>query len=213
MPSRNPLLRVLGKPGEVEAKLSRLERSLGELREDVDTAVRSFVAKNQSLRELLHLPGDASAGEPGAAPALVDIARSEGGSPDAASEENPTFDLESTYVCLASMGGAETIELTADFWATIGEREDLDEGRLAAVYSCDADWRHWERHPHGEELLVLLSGRVTMIYEVAGEDRSVTLEPERAWLVPRGTWHRAVVHAPGKLLAITYGRETEHRPR
>jgi mannose-6-phosphate isomerase-like protein (cupin superfamily) len=206
MPSRNFLLHVLARPREVEAKITRLEKSLGELREDVDAAVRSFVAKNQALPGVAELPG-----EP-AAPALADTARAENGSPDAASEENPTFDLGSTYVCLAPAGAGETLDVTPDFWETIDSREDLGEGRLVAVFSCGADWRQWERHPHGEELLVLLSGRVTMIYEVAGEERSVTLEPERAWLVPRGAWHRAVVHTPGKLLAITYGRETEHRP-
>jgi mannose-6-phosphate isomerase-like protein (cupin superfamily) len=200
---RNPLLRVLGGPKEVDAKLSRLEASLGELREDVDTAVRSFITKNQSLRDLLRLPGAAA---PQGEPAQLETG-------PAASEENPTFDLEATYVALAPSGKAETIEVTPDFWATIAEREALEEGRLAAVFACDADWRHWERHPHGEELLLLLSGRVTLIHEIDGEERSVTLEPERAWLVPRGVWHRAVVHTPGKLLAVTYGRGTEHRPR
>jgi mannose-6-phosphate isomerase-like protein (cupin superfamily) len=215
MPSRNFLFHVLARPGEVEANVARLEKSLGELREDVDTAVRAFVAKNQPLRGLLHPPGEAAPTltPDRAKPAFEDVARSESGSPDAASEENPTFDLASTYVALAPSGAGETIEVTADFWETIDAREHLGEGRLVAVFSCDADWRHWERHPHGEELLVLLSGRVTMVYEMGGEERSVTLEPERAWLVPRGAWHRAVVHAPGKLLAITYGRETEHRPR
>ena len=124
-----------------------------------------------------------------------------------------SFDLASTYVCLSPSGRASTIEVTPEFWATIDERDDLTEGRLVSAFACDADWPHWEMHPHGEEILVLLSGKMTMVLEERGEERRVELREGRACIVPPGTWHRAIVHVPSKLLAITYGRGTEHRER
>jgi mannose-6-phosphate isomerase-like protein (cupin superfamily) len=124
-----------------------------------------------------------------------------------------SFDPASTYVCLSASGRASTIEVTPEFWTTIDERDDLDDGRLVAAFPCDADWPHWEMHPHGEEILVLLSGRMTMVFEERGKERSVELQEGRACIVPRGIWHRAVVHVPSKLLGITYGRGTEHRAR
>jgi mannose-6-phosphate isomerase-like protein (cupin superfamily) len=123
------------------------------------------------------------------------------------------FDPTSTYVCLAPDGAASAIEVTPQFWATIGERAELREGRLVSAFHSDGDWPHWEMHPHGDEVLVLLSGQMTMIFDDGGNERSVVLEQGRACIVPRGTWHRATVQAPGVLLAITYGRGTQHRPR
>jgi mannose-6-phosphate isomerase-like protein (cupin superfamily) len=125
----------------------------------------------------------------------------------------PSFDLASTYVCLSPSGSASTIEVTSEFWTTIDERSDLADGRLVAAFRCDADWPHWEMHPHGEEILVLLSGKLAMVFDEGGKERNVALEEGRACIVPRGTWHRAIVHVPGTLLGITYGRGTQHRDR
>ncbi len=105
------------------------------------------------------------------------------------------------------------MDVTPDFWSTIATREGLAEGRLVAAFACEADWPRWEMHPHGEEVLVLLSGRLTMVFEEDGGERHVELHKGRACLVPRRTWHRAIVHSPGMLLGITYGRATEHRDR
>jgi mannose-6-phosphate isomerase-like protein (cupin superfamily) len=124
-----------------------------------------------------------------------------------------SFDLAATYVCLDPSGAASTIEVTPDFWATIGQREDLVEGRLVASFACDADWPHWEMHPHGEEVLVLLAGRMTFVLDDGRAEKRVQLTPGRACIVPRGVWHRAEVPEASQLLGITYGRGTEHRPR
>jgi hypothetical protein len=39
------------------------------------------------------------------------------------------------------------------------------------------------------------------------------LQPGEAMVNPRGVWHTADVHEPGKGLFVTPGRGTEHRPR
>jgi mannose-6-phosphate isomerase-like protein (cupin superfamily) len=66
-------------------------------------------------------------------------------------------------------------------------------------------------HPHGEEVLVLLSGRIAMVFDDGTGTRTVDLVEGTACVVPRGTWHRAIVPVPSRLLAITYGRGTMHR--
>lgn len=125
----------------------------------------------------------------------------------------PAIDPSATYLCLAPSGAVTAIPVTPDFWPTIDARTDLHEGRLVAAFDCAADWEHWEMHPHGEEVLVMLSGDLTIVFEKEGREENVRLKTGQALVVPRGTWHRAVVHAPGKMLGITYGRGTEHRPR
>jgi mannose-6-phosphate isomerase-like protein (cupin superfamily) len=124
-----------------------------------------------------------------------------------------SFDPSSTYLCLSPSGAVTTIEVTPDFWPSVGQRQELIEGRLVAAFVCKADWRHWEMHPHGEEVLVLLEGKLTMVFEEGGAERKVELDQGRACVVPRGVWHRVIVQEPGKLLGLTYGRGTEHRPR
>ena len=90
---------------------------------------------------------------------------------------------------------------------------DGDEGRLVMIGPQGATWTSWERHPAGDELVVVLSGRSDLIQEVDGEERRFELCPGQAAINPRGVWHTADVHEPGEALFITPGRGTEHRPR
>ena len=48
--------------------------------------------------------------------------------------------------------------------------------------------------------------------EVGPGERRVALASGQACLVPRGVWHRVVVREPGRLLFVTYGEGTQHRP-
>ena len=129
-----------------------------------------------------------------------------------------TFDLGSTVVHLGSgatavpVGGAdwspEWLERYQDAFAADGT-----DGRMVCVFPQGATWTTWERHPAGEELVVLLSGRVDIIQEIDGEHRTVELRAGQAMINPRGVWHTADVHQPGDGLFITPGVGTEHRPR
>jgi mannose-6-phosphate isomerase-like protein (cupin superfamily) len=63
-----------------------------------------------------------------------------------------------------------------------------------------------EMHPDGDEVLVLLSGRVDVVVEEGGTGGpGVELRPGQAFVVPRGCWHRVVVVEPSQLLYITPG--------
>jgi quercetin dioxygenase-like cupin family protein len=122
------------------------------------------------------------------------------------------FDLSTTYVHLADGPAARPVAVGPDFWETIDRRTDLAGGRLVLVCHNTADWPAWERHPAGEEIVYLLSGAVDLVFEEPAGERTIALCPGRAVIVPRGVWHRGIVHAPGDTLHITRGDGTEHRP-
>lgn len=69
-----------------------------------------------------------------------------------------------------------------------------------------------EMHPDGDELLVLLSGRITVVLEDSDPPRRVRLDPGRGLIVPQGVWHRVLVEEPCELLHVTPGPGSRHRP-
>ena len=69
-----------------------------------------------------------------------------------------------------------------------------------------------EMHPDGDELLLLLSGKVTVLLEDRDPAREVPLAPGEAFIVPRRVWHRVILSEPSQLLYITPGPGGRHRP-
>lgn len=128
------------------------------------------------------------------------------------------FDLASTFVHLGTGSRATPVpdfEWSPEFLAAYSERFAADgpEGRLVCITPQDSTWDTWERHPAGEELVVQLTGRSTVIQEVDGGLHRVDLEPRHAMVNPAGVWHTADVHEAGTALFVTPGLGTEHRPR
>lgn len=123
-----------------------------------------------------------------------------------------TLDLEHTFVQLEDGPAATPIEVGDDFWQRIGERTELQAGRLVMLSRASRDWGTWEMHPAGEELVMLLAGAVDFVLELSEGERVVALRDRGALIVPRGVWHTARVHAPSELLFITRGAGTQHRP-
>ena len=122
------------------------------------------------------------------------------------------FTLDGTYIHLKPDDSARAMEGGDRFWATIQERTDLDEGRLMGVTGQSADWDHWERHPAGEEILTLLSGEMELVLDVEGGEQRTVLRAGETFIVPRGIWHRGIVKEAGRLMFVTAGAGTEHRP-
>ena len=128
------------------------------------------------------------------------------------------FDLATTYLHLGAGGRATPLP---DFAWTPGyldayERRfaaDGDEGRLVTTFRSETSWSRWERHPAGEEVVVLLSGRIDLVQRTGDGERRIPLRPGQAAVNPTGVWHTADVHEPGEALFITPGRGTEHMPR
>jgi quercetin dioxygenase-like cupin family protein len=91
--------------------------------------------------------------------------------------------------------------------------EDGPEGRMVMVFEGSRSWDTWERHPTGNEVVICLSGRMTVIQEVDGEHEPVGLGPYEAMINPSGVWHTADLDVPVRFMTITPGQGTEHRPR
>ncbi len=68
-----------------------------------------------------------------------------------------------------------------------------------------------EMHPDGDEVLLLVSGRVTVELEDREPPRRVELVPGQAVIVPRGVWHRVHLAEPSQIVHITPGPGGEHR--
>ena len=123
------------------------------------------------------------------------------------------FTLESTYVHLKDSGVAAELALAPDFWATAATRPELQAGRLVGTGRLEQDPPHWEMHPAGDELLVLLSGRVELVLQDGRGERVIELRAGQAFVVPFGVWHRLRVKTPGEILFVTPGKGSQHRPR
>ena len=122
------------------------------------------------------------------------------------------FDLGGTYVQLQDAGGAVPVEGGTDFWARFAGKPELAEGRLVWCAAQVRDWAQWEQHPNGDAVYFLLSGAIDMVLEEGESERSVSLRPNNACLVPRGIWHRVIVQKPANLMAITRSAGKQQRP-
>ena len=121
-------------------------------------------------------------------------------------------DLEATYLGLGVEGGVAVMPGGAEFWRTVADNPNLG-GYLVTVSVGEGDWPQWEMHPQGDEVLVTLEGEGDVILE--HPDGSLTrhdMRPGVMLVVPKGAWHRGVRQAGLKLLFITWGAGTTHRP-
>lgn len=121
------------------------------------------------------------------------------------------LDLSKTFLHLAPTGAATPLDGGPAIFANIPPI--LATGRLVALLAHDADWRGWERHPAGDEVIVQLTGRMRLRLELPEGEALAELSPGRCVVVPSGVWHTADVLEPGRALYITEGHGTEHRPR
>ncbi|MCZ4322421.1 cupin domain-containing protein [Pseudomonas anguilliseptica] len=120
-----------------------------------------------------------------------------------------------TYLHVQDGGKTEHVAVTEQFWRDLvsGARPELDQGRLMSAFSFSANWPSWERHPAGEELVMLLSGSAVLLLEEADGERALLLDTVGSYvLVPQGVWHTARTTQPTTLLFLTPGAGTEHRP-
>ncbi|WP_097867989.1 cupin domain-containing protein [Streptomyces sp. rh34] len=94
---------------------------------------------------------------------------------------------------------------------------DGAEGRMVMIFDGDGDGDghgdHWESHPAGDELVVCLTGSVTVTRDVDGLRERVLLGPGEATINPAGVWHVVDTEGPTSILAITATLGTDHRPR
>jgi quercetin dioxygenase-like cupin family protein len=133
-------------------------------------------------------------------------------------EPRSTIDLTAMPIHLSLGSRALAVEgfgwdggVLADYAAAVAD--DGAEGRLVMVFEGRESWDVWERHPAGDEVVICLSGRMTLIQEIDGRHEQAMLGPYEAMINPPGVWHTADVHEPVRFMTITPGIGTEHRPR
>jgi quercetin dioxygenase-like cupin family protein len=133
-------------------------------------------------------------------------------------ERSDVIDLETTPIHLGLGSRAMPVDGFAwdpavlEAYAT-AVADDGAEGRLVMVFESSGSWDQWEQHPAGEEVVICLTGRMTVIREIDGEHLVSELGPGEAVINPPGVWHTADVHEPGRFMTITPGLGTTHRPR
>jgi mannose-6-phosphate isomerase-like protein (cupin superfamily) len=107
--------------------------------------------------------------------------------------------------------GAATLK---DVSPTFYEELDADFGGfkgcvLIQEFTFDEPWPTWEVHPHGDEIVMLLSGDVDFILHEKEGDRVVRVDqPGTYVVVPRGVWHTARPRARTTMLFFTPGEGT-----
>ena len=119
-----------------------------------------------------------------------------------------------TYAHVREGGGIAEVPVSESFWQQLAEGgfPELDRGRLISAFTFSEPWSSWERHPNGEELVMLLSGAATLVLETGGDERCVRLgAPGEYVLVSANTWHTARTEVPTTMLFVTPGAGTEHR--
>lgn len=67
-----------------------------------------------------------------------------------------------------------------------------------------------ERHPDGDEVLYLISGRVRVVF-IDDPIDDVDVRPGDGLVVPKGLWHRVDILEPSQIVYLTPGPNNEFR--
>ncbi len=122
------------------------------------------------------------------------------------------MDLKTTFVVLHGRKPAVPIAVTPTLYEELDRRFRGFKGRsLVALHRFTRSWPSWERHPAGDEIVCLLSGRASLRLRGRGGDRVVRLQkPGSFVIVPKGVWHTARISTPTQMLFITPGQGTQN---
>lgn len=121
------------------------------------------------------------------------------------------YDATSTYIHLDTGPTVTIVPVDPEFWATIDQRRDLATGRLVMASIVTADWPTWEMHPEGDEIIQVDQGAVRI--HVDGDDEPTVVQAPSLVVMPAGAWHTMDVVEPARVITITWGAGTQHRPR
>jgi len=124
-------------------------------------------------------------------------------------------DLATTFAVLGPRLEVTTVPVTPSLYGNLDRDFDGFRGHvLVSLHTFDRDWPTWERHPAGDEIVVLLAGRAELVLDRGGRHETLRLGAPRSYVVvPRGTWHTARVPESATMLFITPGEGTENEQR
>jgi mannose-6-phosphate isomerase-like protein (cupin superfamily) len=133
-----------------------------------------------------------------------------------------TINPSDSYLSLEPDGTAYMLPGGREFWSQLMSGNPTDPGirrlldsekaRLLSVVSMSADWTNWEMHPAGDEILYMLEGNAIFILDLPSGLTEVSFDTGRLLLIPKGVWHTAKLSVSARMLAITAGSGTQHRP-
>lgn len=106
----------------------------------------------------------------------------------------------------------DAVDVTPSLYADLDSDYSGFEGHaLIASYVFNEDWPTWERHPAGDEIVMLLAGEATLVLKTTFGDEQIVLDTAGSYvIVPRNTWHTAQVTKSARMLFITPGEGTEN---
>ena len=117
--------------------------------------------------------------------------------------------LRTTFVVLHGRKPAVPMAVTPTIYEELNRRFRGFKGRsLVALHRFTRSWPSWERHPAGDEIVCLLSGRASLHLHRKGVAR--LHKPGSFVIVPKGVWHTAKVSTPTQMLFITPGAGTQN---
>lgn len=93
-----------------------------------------------------------------------------------------------------------------------GDYNGFRDCELISCHEFTQNWTSWEVHPKGDEIVMLLSGKITFVLQLEAGNESVTLEKTGEYLiVPKNVWHTAKTDEKSKVLFITPGEGTQNK--
>ena len=81
-----------------------------------------------------------------------------------------------------------------------------DGGIFLGHYAGNSEW---ERHPVGDEIVMVMAGETTVFLLDKGTEQAHCLREGELLVVPRGTWHRFETPVGVKILTVT-PQPTDH---
>lgn len=115
-----------------------------------------------------------------------------------------------TFTVLKPDQQMDQLTVGPDFYQSLDADYDGFKGHtLVSAHQFSASWGVWEKHPEGDEMVILLTGRAEMKMKSAtGEESKVLERPGAFVVIPKGIWHTAIIDEPTTMLFVTPGEGT-----
>ncbi len=124
------------------------------------------------------------------------------------------YQLTDTFAVMTAQLAAQPEPADAELYTRLDRNYgDFKGCSLLACHSFDADWGVWERHPAGDEIVLLIDGEVTFVVRdgEANERRITLTDPLSYAIVPKGLWHTACTNVATRVVFLTPGEGTENK--
>ena len=124
-------------------------------------------------------------------------------------------DLDITRMILGPSGDVTPKDDSPTFYQELDAEFDRFKGHILVQTGESAEaWPTWEMHPHGDEIVYLLSGACDFVFWRDGNEDVLRIDrPGHAVVVPKGTWHTVRPIDATRLLFITPGEGTLNAAR